>query len=305
MPDVPLSLFSPHDVHDAERPLGMDWDDYPVRFLAQGDSWFSIGALPPWATSNVLQQLRLGYSASAINCAYPRRELAHMEELLHDAGFAGLLTGPFACSWSGILLSGGGNDLIAAAGVMPLHADGTPIPPDRRLFLEAGEWSVVEATPARYLSAEGWKRFCRYIDSQFREVIALRDSGINRDVPLFCHGYDYPMPRNAPASRLFGVGPWLSPSLRAYVIPEADGLAVASELIDRLDTLLLGIIDDLSVSGVKNIHFVDSRGSLEPASAGSTGVSHDWENEIHPTPKGYAKLAACWRSVIDGVIHSP
>ena len=27
--------------------------------------------------------------------------------------------------------------------------------------------------------------------------------------------------------------------------------------------------------------------------------SEDWENEIHPTPGGYAKLGALWRSAIE------
>ena len=39
-----------------ESPLSPDDPDYPWRMLAEGDSWFSIGAIP---SSNLLYELRL------------------------------------------------------------------------------------------------------------------------------------------------------------------------------------------------------------------------------------------------------
>lgn len=91
MPDYALHIFSPHDVYDSPSGTIPQWDDYKTRFLAQGDSWFSIGAMPPWATSNILQQVKLGFDASAINCAYPGRELACMVDWKQDTGFSRLL----------------------------------------------------------------------------------------------------------------------------------------------------------------------------------------------------------------------
>ena len=299
MADYALQLFSPHDVYDSPDGASSRWDDYDTRFLAQGDSWFSIGAMPPWATSNVLQQLRLGVDACAINCAYPGRELAYMVDWKRDTGFWRLLTGNFAYSWNAILLSGGGNDLIGAAGVLPRDADRKPVPQDRRLFLKPGEWGPPALGAARYLSEAGWATFAAHLAPQFHEVVALRDSGVNAGVPLFCHAYAYPMPRNAPASQLFHMGPWLYPAVTAYRIPAKDWLAVATELIDRLAALLRGIVDGLNHPEDRHIYLIETQQALIPAQAGTSASSNDWENEIHPNAGGYRKLADLWRPVIE------
>ena len=299
MPDHALHLFSPHDVYDSPEGASPKWDDFDTRFLAQGDSWFSIGAMPPWATSNILQQLKFGFEASAINCAYPGRELAYMVDWKQDTGFSRLLAGNFAYKWNAILLSGGGNDLIGAAGVLPRDADGKPLPQASRLFLRQDEWGPPQQGAGRYLSAAGWETFATHLAPQFDAVIALRDSGVNRGVPLFCHAYAYPMPRNAPASELFHMGPWLYPAVIAYRIPATDWLAVATELIDRLAALLRAIVADLNRGGERKVHLIETQRALVPALPGSSGPSEDWENEIHPTPGGYAKLGALWRSAIE------
>lgn len=302
MSDYQLRLFSPHDVYGSPEGGTPAWNDFDTRFLAQGDSWFSIGAMPPWATSNVLQQVHLGYEACAINCAYPGRELSHMVEWKQDTGFSRLLAGTFAYHWDGILLSGGGNDLIAAAGVLPRDANGEPVPPGSRLLLNPGEWGPSSNGAGRYLSDSGWATFASHLAPQFDDVVALRDTDINKDVPLFCHAYAYPMPRNAPASELFHMGPWLYPAVVAYKIPVSDWLAVATELIDRLAALLRKIVDDLNRPGDRHIYLIDTHKALTPAQAGTTGPSNDWDNEIHPTPAGYRKLAALWRPVIEGQV---
>jgi hypothetical protein len=304
MADYALKLFSPHDVYDRNETAILDWNDFPVRFLAQGDSWFSIGAMPPWATSSLLSQIVLGFSASAVNCAYPGRLLSHMVEWRQDTGFSNLLTGKFAFQWSGILLSGGGNDLIAAAAVLPCNADGTPIAADRRLLLKPSEWGSSELGPARYISDAGWATFAAHLPAQFEAVITLRDTDINKNVPLFCHSYDYLLPRDAPASKLFHMGPWLYPAFVAYQIPAADWFGVVKELIDRLAGLLRSTIDGIYAGGGKRVYLVDSRNVLTAAQPGSKGESEDWENEIHPTAGGYKKLAALWRPVIESQIAS-
>jgi hypothetical protein len=48
-----------------------------------------------------------------------------------------------------------------------------------------------------------------------------------------------------------------------------------------------------------DVTVIDAIGTLRRADAAATGESHDWENEIHPTSDGYAKLAAHWRSTLD------
>jgi hypothetical protein len=298
MPDIALDLFTAHDVYDSQEGT-KKWNENKIRFLAQGDSWFSIGAIPPWATSSILQKIELSYFASAINCAYPGRRLSQMDKWREDPGFVNLIAGKFAYKWSGILLSGGGNDLIKAIGVLPNDSDGNPIQPELRLLLNPGEWGSTELGAARYISDAGWSTFASYLTHNFNELLALRDSDKNKDVPLFCHTYAYPVPRDAPASRLFSFGPWLFPAVVAYQIPEADRSAVAKELIDRLAALLQDIVTALNKPRNRYVYLIDTRKALIPADASESGKSNDWENEIHPTPDGYKKLAVQWRAEIE------
>jgi lysophospholipase L1-like esterase len=304
MADYALKLFSPNDVYNRQEGVIQNWDDFPIRFLAQGDSWFSVGAMPPWSTSNILQEIVLGFAASAINCAYPGRRLAHMVEWQRDTGFSKLLAGKFAFKWDGILLSGGGNDLISAASVLPYHPDGAPVGPESRLLLKQSEWGPSAQGAARYISDQGWATFAAHLPAQFEGVIAQRDTDINRNVPLFCHTYDYMLPRNAPASARLRMGPWLYPAFVAYQIPPADWLATVIELLKRLASLLRSVVDDLNAGHDRRIYLIDSRDTLVVAEPGTKKVSNDWENEIHPTPGGYRKLAAHWRPVIEAQVQT-
>ncbi|MEO8652962.1 MAG: hypothetical protein ABI409_02445 [Ramlibacter sp.] len=47
---------------------------------------------------------------------------------------------------------------------------------------------------------------------------------------------------------------------------------------------------------------VPTVGTLTPAPEGTTGNSGDWLNEIHPSRKGWAKLAQVWRREIKAVL---
>lgn len=193
--------------------------------------------------------------------------------------------------------------MIAAAGVLPVGGNGKTVPSNLRLFLNPHEWGPPEMGVGRYLSDAGWATFSTHLAPQFDDIIAIRDSDINNGVPLFCHTYAYPMPRNAPASELFHLGPWLYPAVVAYKIPQSDWLAVATELINRLSALLRQIVGDLNRPNDRHIYIIETQQALIPAQPGSTGPSNDWENEIHPTPGGYRKLAALWRPVIEA--HLP
>jgi len=301
MADYRLALFVPDDVSNPKDGVIRKWNDYPIKLLAQGDSWFSIGALPSWQTTNILLQMSFGFEACAINCAQPGQELTTMITWRNDLGFARLLAGKFAYKWNGILLSGGGNDLIAAANVLPFHADGTPVDPALRLLLKPAEWGPASLGPARYLSDPGWATFVAHLAPQLVALVAARDSDpVNRNTPIFCHSYDYPQPRNAPVG--VGAGPWLYPAFVAYGIPRPDWLGVAKEMIDRLAALLRSTIDTINAGGDKRLYLVDCRGALVPADRDSIGKSNDWENEIHPTAGGYGKLAARWRPVVEAQI---
>lgn len=268
----PIGNANPYDFGNAKK------------WLAQGDSWFSIGAVPFWSTTNLLFQLTLPEATVIVNCAYPGRELAHMVDTTIDSKFLALLAGKMSYTWDAILLSGGGNDLIDAVQAPPTNTTAS------RLLLAAAEWDPAVAVPQRYISEPGWATFVEHMNIVVDAFLDARDAGQNLGTPVFMHTYDYPTPRNAPASNFPKLGPWLYPALKdLYAVPVQDWDALANALIDRL----CGLLTDIASSRpTRALTVVKTTGTIVRAQDGSTGVSGDWENEIHPTAGGYAKLAA-------------
>ncbi len=288
-----IQLFQASAVLHPGEAGPVDFSPFSWRFLAQGDSWFSFGSLLPWATSNLLNPLELAASACAVNCAAPGKELVHMVDARRDPSFLNLLLGRFEMPWTALLLSGGGNDLIDAIRTPFVDAHGDAIEPARRLLLTPAERGDVSSA-AGYISEDGWATFETYLVAQFHEFVAARDDARSqsRGVPIFCHTYDIVTPRNAGAG--LNHGPWLWPALNAYDVPEADRIGLARAFLERLQALMLGL-------DLPNLHVVATQGTLQPADAVS-GPSHDWENEIHPNPGGYAKLAQPYGAAIDAVL---
>ncbi len=288
MPDINVISISPAQLSGSGEAGLYDVSRFQKKYLAQGDSWFSIGTIPPWSTTNLLQQMVLSRPTLAVNCARPGVELTHMTDTSTARVFLNLLNGNIAWQWDALLMSGGGNDLIDAANTSPNATL------DKRLLLKSGEWGN-DATPSRYLSDAGWTTFASHIRDVVDLLLAQRDKkAINRGVPVFFHTYDYVTPRDAPAG--LGNGPWLFKALNAYGIPSADWNAVSDELMNRHAAMWLDLAQTLVG---KNVHVVDSRGAATRAAAGTQGENNDWENEIHPTANGYSLLAKKWRPQLD------
>lgn len=288
----PMHLISPYEVIRAIDPFPFDF--YARKYLAQGDSWFSIGALPPTATSNLLMEMRLSRSAVAVNCARPGKFLTHMTDTSTDPLFVALLTGTQAYQWDALLISGGGNDLIDAASVGPAA------PAALRLFATVQERGQ-PSTAAEYLSPAGWQTFANHMARVFKQLLDLRDRGVNRKTPLVLHNYSRMRPRHAPAG--LGFGPWLAPALDKFHVPAGDWLAVSDELLGRLDGLLRRLIADREQAQPGSlISLVDSMAvQMTLAAAGSKGSSGDFANEIHPSRAGYTKLARAWEVALDAL----
>jgi hypothetical protein len=286
-----LAVYSPGQVFSNEPP---DFSSLGYRFLAEGDSWFSIGTLNPAKNSNLLFEMAFSQWAGAVNCASPGDTLNRMSQMNRDPNFTDLLVGRRARIWDALLMSCGGNDLIDAFGV---RANG--VAPDKRLLLTQAEWGPEAQGPSRYLSDAGWQTYCGYVQANLDHLIALRDSGPSKGVPVFMHGYAFPTPRPAGAGPK--MGPWLYPSAQAYGVPEADFIPVAQLLLRRMADLFARSAAD--TARFPNLHFFDSTAiAVEPAALGSSGESGDWVNEIHLTWRGYEKLAVPWCAAIEKVL---
>jgi hypothetical protein len=285
-----LILLLPAQLDNAETP---PLAEFGKRFLAEGDSWFSMGALNPLSSANLLQEMDFTQRNVAINCALPGDTLRRMVDTRRDPQFVALLAGARARPWEALLISAGGNDLIDA-----LQARGDNVPPAQRLLLRTSEWGPAAQGAARYLSDAGWATFSAYLRANFEALLALRDRGPSRGCPVFIHGYAVPTPRPAGAGL---AGPWLLPALEAYAIPEADRSALTQVLIERLAALLQSLAAD-SVR-LPNLHFFDSmRLPIERALPGARGDSGDWINEIHLNRAGCRKVARPWSAEIERVL---
>jgi lysophospholipase L1-like esterase len=273
-------VLSPDDTLSGEP--GTSPGTYDARILAEGDSWFTIGAIP---SSNLLFELRFPRSTAVVNIAYPGDTLKKIADLKSNLDLARQLTDPrFGWRWHAIVLSAGGNDLIDRA------REVLRVPP-------AGTGT----RPEDHIDAAALARFVAEVQQGYRDIVALRDSTpLNNGVPIVAHTYDYATPRNSPAKFLFArfLGPWLFRAFEGAGIPEAVRVGLADRLLDGLAKGIRALAGQLPAFRV-----VDSRNTLLRAAPGATGTSGDWLNEIHPTPAGYAKIAAALQPEIERAVR--
>lgn len=281
-----LQLATPEQLDPAGDAPAFPLSDYALHFLAQGDSWFSVGAIPPWLTSNLFDDMVLSRKAVAVNCARPGAELRHMTTTTRAPVFRQLLAGARERPWTALLLSGLGNDLISASQAGPQH------PAALRILATQPEWGA-GGDADRYVSAAGWATFEAHAHEVFDRLLALRaKSRDNRDLPIVVHTYDFATPRNAGAG--LGFGPWLFKAVTAFGIPEADWPALGVALQRRVRRLILDI-----AAQEPTVRVVDTQGTLEPARTDQTGPSRHWQNEIHPTTAGYRLLGDVWEKELE------
>ena len=275
-----ITLIAPSQLNGGDAG-GFPMDEFPLQFLAQGDSWFSIGSIPPFLTSNLFDKMSLSKRAVAVNCARPGAELQHMTNTTSNRTFLQLLNGKATRRWTALLLSGLGNDVISAAQSPPSSPAAT------RILAKKSEWNQ-KPDASRYISQAGWQTFEQHAVDVFQVLLQNRDkSAVNRGIPIVLHTYDIVTARNAGAG--LGFGPWLFKAFTAFEIPLADWDALATELMARVRNLILNI-----AASDASIHVLDTQGTLTPALRTDVGPTAHWQNEIHPTRTGYRLLGDLW-----------
>jgi hypothetical protein len=167
-----------------------------------------------------------------------------------------------------LLFSGGGNDIVGdeiTDGVREYDPTQTP------------EW---------HLDTPVWRRLIDGVELGYATLVDT----IGPLVPIFAHGYDYVIPADEPV-RYDGwsvAGPWLWPELARKNIPDAMMVAIGAVMIDRFNEILADLASIHETDGF--FAHLDLRGTLK---------KKDWENEIHPTEDGFAKITATFVSELD------
>jgi hypothetical protein len=106
------------------------------------------------------------------------------------------------------------------------------------------------------------------------------------------HGYGYPIPDGRAARVLgFGAGPWLRPALakKGHTDPTRTS-ELMREIVDRFNDMLEAL-----ANGRERVRYIDLRDMIKPS---------DWENELHLSDAGFAKVAARFHSEIGDIGNS-
>ena len=264
-------------------PTQAEWNppEYPLRMLAEGDSWFSFGS---WKLESLLTQLRLETPAAILSLAQPGDTIRRMSDIAHNPELDHWLSAAWGgFNWNALLISGGGNDLIDdATKVIP--GSSTPQP---------------DKPADRYIDPDALRKTLKDVAEGFGRIVTLRDRADSPcpGVPLITHAYDLVTPRDAPARFLVAkLGPWLYPAMVAAKIPQGRWNDVADYLLGELGKRIVDLEAELP-----SFHVARTQGRLKRADPGTHGNSHDWANEIHPNGKGFRDLGKPMAELVDAL----
>lgn len=247
---------------------------YKCRVLAEGDSWFTLGAVP---SSNLLFQIQVRQPTALVTIAEPGDTIMNIGDPERMLQLRRLLAVPqFSYKWDAILISGGGNDLIGSAPELLRRPAAT------------------SSDPADYVDPAALRRLVATIQAAYANIVAVRDgpTSESQGKPIYAHTYDYPTPRDSPA-RFLGVGvlgPWLYPAFLLADIPPALWIALSDHLLDQLAEAIMALDSQSGSRPLPGFFAVDTRKTLNRARLGTVGTDGDWSNEIHPNTAGYRKL---------------
>jgi lysophospholipase L1-like esterase len=246
-----------------------------ATLVAEGDSWFD------YLWYDVLDFLEQQYG-------YDIESVAHKGDRVEDMAYSGDELRKFSKTVEkllrrgevpkAILLSGGGNDVAGEEFALLLdHA--RSVAPGLNEDVVRGVIDVrVRNAFAHILSA----------------VTQLCEGLIGRKVPILVHGYDRPVPdgRGFLGGAWVLPGPWLRPGFHQKGFPDqAQNQQIVAALIDRFNAMLAAVA---ALPGFGHVHYVDLRGLLP----NQQGYRQWWENELHPTRKGFELVAQKFQEVL-------
>jgi hypothetical protein len=161
-----------------------------------------------------------------------------------------------------IVFSGGGNDIVGTGDIEGMF---NRFHPDAPLEF--------------YLETDRWKEKLKYL----HDAYAVLATQLGQIAPVFAHGYDFIVPAWKPV-RYDGinirVGPWVIPEMEKNEIRDpALQRKIGALMIDQFN----GMLQDVAAEAAPYFVHIDLRGTLDPDT--------DWQNEIHPTERGFQKVS--------------
>ena len=220
-----------------------------IRIVAEGDSWFQY----PLILHDVIDHL-MDEETFAVLCFSDAGDL--LKEMVAKAEFHEALvkeTPQF------FLISGGGNDLVAGAGLT-------------RLLKRPGA-SFQASDLINHVELASFKS---QIVSDFTRLF----SNVLTQAPnikILCHGYSYPVPNR---------GPWLGRPMEAMGIGDRQ---VQQEVIRIIFDEINAAIRNVADSFPNSAFYLDVKGVV-PA--------HGWYDELHPHSRYYGAVAAVFKEKI-------
>ncbi|MDV7143982.1 caspase family protein [Tropicimonas sp. TH_r6] len=242
--------------------------------VSEGDSWFQY----PVRLHDTIDKLMERYAVYSLGAAGDLlKQIARKQQYLKALQETG---------GSILLLSGGGNDLVAGGAL----AD----------YLEEFD---VDLRPGDYLKSS----FQSLLDSAFGhyETICRQVLGAFPHVEILCHGYDYPVPAS---------GRWLGKPMETRGIRDS-GLqkAIAAEMMDRFNRGLWRM-----ARRFRQVTYIDCRGvvgdnrwfdELHPTNAGYADVAARFDREIrriaNATPTRRARSGGPFASGLPATKSTP
>lgn len=120
------------------------------------------------------------------------------------------------------------------------------------------------------------------LEADYQRFLDMRDA-LAPGMVVVAHSYDIIKPTNKVTEILWGievVGPWIMPELSKREIPTSLHIPIVEFLLSNFRERLEQLQNQTD-----NFYLADTQGTLTP------GKAADWKDEIHPTPKGFEKIA--------------
>jgi lysophospholipase L1-like esterase len=246
--------------------------------IAEGDSWFDY----PWTDILRVLEDEHGYDVESVSHAGDR-----VEQMAYSGGqleeFSRQLEKLLRTQRipKAILLSGGGNDIAG---------------PEFGLLLNHAASAIAGLNEQIVAGVIDQRLRVAYI-TILAAITQICQNWLQRPLPILVHGYDYPVPdgRGFLGGWTFLPGPWLEPGFRDKGFEQIEERkALVKELIDRFNIMLAEVA---ALPQFAHVKYINLRKTL----SADTNYRQSWDNELHPTVKGFKMVTNRFVKVLDGL----